>query len=267
MMQDTASYLAADGRHVLGVDTPSYYKRLVTPEELESDLNVLTATLNERAGRAAERPVLIAGFDMGAANLPYLLNRAGTGKVVGLLLIAPQTESTAVFRVAVHLDMPLPEKEKIDVVAEVERLAPVPLVMMLGALDTKVSSQDLMRHVKGPKLMTKIPGASHNFREMRDVYFRRTGDALAWLERQMARTPRTQPRRARPIPAPPALTAPAPEAEPPDTPPEGEQPAIEPPPDRPRSRSAARGTHRGRSAVRRIESRPFRLAPPGTGML
>ncbi len=207
MMQDTASFLAAAGRHVLGVATRSYYQQLVTPEELESDLNALIATLNERAGRAAERPILIAGFDMGAANLPYLLNRAGAGKVVGLLLIAPLTESTAVFRVAVHLDLPLPEKEKIDVAAEVKRLAPVPLVMMQGALDTKVSSQSLMRHVKGPKLMISIPGASHNFREMRDVYFRRTRDALAWLERQTARTPHAQPRRARPVPAQPDAPA------------------------------------------------------------
>ena len=217
MMQDTASYLAADGRHVLGIDTPAYYKRLVTPEEAESDLNALTATLNERAGRRAEQPVLIAGFDMGAANLPYLLNRAGTGKVVGLLLIAPQSVSTAVFRVAVLLDMPLPEKEKIDVAAEIDRLAPLPLVMMQGALDRKVSSQELMRHVKGPKLMTRIPGASHNFRERREIFYRQTRDALAWLERQTARTPRAQPR--------PARAAPAPPAQPPDAAPAGDPPS------------------------------------------
>ncbi len=217
MMQDTASYLAADGRHVLGVDTPSYYKRLVTPEELESDLNALTATLNDRAGRKPGRPVLVAGFDMGAANLPYLLNRAGTEMVVGLLLIAPQSESTAVYRVAVHLDMPLSEKEKIDVTAEIGSLAPLPLVMMQGTLDRKVSSQSLMRHVKGPKLMTTIPGASHNFREMREVYFRRTRDALAWLERQTARKPRAIPRPARPAPAPPV--------QPLDAPPAGDPPS------------------------------------------
>jgi type IV secretory pathway VirJ component len=208
MLQDTASFLAAEGRHVLGIDAPSYFKKLVRPEELREDLRTFRTTLNERAGRPADAPVLMAGFDMGAENLPYLLNRAGTAGVIGLLLIAPKTEGTAVFRVAIRLDMPLPAKEHIDVAAEISALPPMPAVLMQGGLDDKAAARDLARLLKGQKLFAGIPGASHNFREMRGAYMRRVEEALQWLERRAARRPRRMPRPEPWPPEPPADTVP-----------------------------------------------------------
>jgi type IV secretory pathway VirJ component len=84
MLQDTASYLAARGRHVLGVDAPSYFRKLVKPAGLAEDLRLFRRRLNEAAGRPEDAPVLMAGFDMGAENLPYLINRGGADGVIAV---------------------------------------------------------------------------------------------------------------------------------------------------------------------------------------
>ncbi len=189
LMQDTASHLAARGRHVLGIDAAAYFKRLATQDEVASDIRILVAALNERAGRAAGAPVLMSGFDLGADNLPYLLNRAGAEPALGLLLLAPRKEGAAVFRVAVRLDLPIPDEETIDVAAEIARLPPLPLVIMQGENDDQGAARDLMPHAREPRLFVPIPGAGHNFREARGLYFRQLDEAIAWIERAAARPP------------------------------------------------------------------------------
>ena len=130
IMQDTASHFAAMGRYVLGIDSRRYFEKILTPENWEKDLRTLRAHVNGKAGRAADAPVILAGFGFGANIIPYVLNRAGANGIGGALLISAGEEGATICRMQVQLDIPVPEEERFDVADEIATLPPIPIVLI-----------------------------------------------------------------------------------------------------------------------------------------
>ncbi|MFQ5878319.1 MAG: alpha/beta hydrolase family protein [Acidobacteriota bacterium] len=187
LMQDSASYLAATGRAVLGIDAPGYFKRVVAGPDLASDLRTFREALNERAGQAAGAPILLAGFDYGAEMIPYVLNRAGSEGVLGLLLVAPTRTGSAVYRPAILLDLPTPEDERFVTADEFRGLEPLPAVVVHGTLDRVSPAREIVPLLRGPSRYIRVRGGDHNFKEVRDDYMRHLSDSLRWLEGRGAR--------------------------------------------------------------------------------
>ena len=182
LQQDTASHLVAQGRPVLGLDATVYFNKLTDPESLKSDLVTFREFVNEKSGRPADGQVILAGFGYGAEMIPYLLSRTGPDRVLGVLLIAPDKDGTAVFRVAVQLKMAVPEDEAFDVAEQIRRMPPVPAVLMQGALDTAAQTMALSAQVRGPRRLLIIPGGDHQFKAVRDAYLKEVSQALSWIE-------------------------------------------------------------------------------------
>src|SRR5262249_18125047 len=106
LQEDSASYLAAKGRYVLGVDATSYFRKSLEREEWTEDLTALRSLLNEQAGRPREAPLVLGGFFFGARMVPFMINRAGAAGVMGTLLIAPDRHGVEVYRLSVMLKLP-----------------------------------------------------------------------------------------------------------------------------------------------------------------
>ena len=187
LVQDSAFRLASHGHPVLGVDSPGYFKKLVGDAERAKDLRLFIATVNEQAGRTAKTPVILVGFDYGADMIPYMINQAGTGGIMGLVLISPGEKTGAVFRVALQLDMPIPEEEQVSVSQEVEKLPPLPVALVYGSREKESPAQALSQLLRGPKKMVRVPRADHNFRDARDAYFSDLVKTLAWLQKRASR--------------------------------------------------------------------------------
>ena len=182
LQQDTASHLAAQGRPVLGLDATVYFNKLTDPESLKSDLVTFREFVNEKSGRPADGQVILAGFGYGAEMIPYLLSRTGPDRVLGVLLIAPDKDGTAVFRVAVQLKMAVPEDEAFDVAEQIKRMPLLPTVLMQGAQDTAAQAMALHAQVRGPRRLLIIPGGDHQFKAVRDAYLKEVSQALNWIE-------------------------------------------------------------------------------------
>jgi type IV secretory pathway VirJ component len=182
LQQDTASHLAAEGRPVLGLDATVYFKKLTDAESLKADLETFRAFVNEKSGRPKDGQVILAGFGYGAEMIPYLLNRTGANGVLGVLLIAPDKDGAAVFRVAVQLKMAVPEEEAFDVAEEVRRMPSLPAVLMQGAQDAAAQATALHAQVRGPRRLLIVPGADHQFKAVRETYLEQVSAALRWIE-------------------------------------------------------------------------------------
>ena len=111
LLQDTASFLATKGRHVLGVDATGYFRKMIDDQAMARDLDLFRATVNEAAGKPKDAPVLLAGFAYGATMVPFVLNRAGVKGVHGALLVGPGDVGAAVYRVAIQLNLNVPSEE------------------------------------------------------------------------------------------------------------------------------------------------------------
>ena len=183
IMQDTASSLAADGHYVLGINSGEYFSRVADKDELREDFTALRHLVNGKAGRPADAPVIVAGYAYGAEMVPYIINRAGADGVGGLLLIAPGKFGAAVYRVSLQMSMPVPEAERFNVSSEFRLLDPVPVVLLQGELDGGAEARTYLPLVKGRKKLVVIPGADHNFKGIRDIYFKRVSESIDWLER------------------------------------------------------------------------------------
>jgi type IV secretory pathway VirJ component len=182
LQQDTASHLAAQGRPVLGLDATVYFRKLTDPESLKSDLVTFREFVNEKSGRPADGQVILAGFGYGAEMIPYLLSRTGPDRVLGVLLIAPDKDGTAVFRVAVQLKMTVPEDEAFDVAEQIRRMPLLPTVLMQGAQDTAAQAMALHAQVRGPRRLLIIPGGDHQFKAVREKHLEEVSAALRWIE-------------------------------------------------------------------------------------
>lgn len=180
--QETASHLAAEGRHVLGIDSPDYFKKRIEATALVADLRSFRAFVNDGAKRPADAPVILAGFAYGAEMIPYVLSRAGAAGVRGLLLIAPDREGAAVYRAAVRLKMETPPEEAFDVAEEIGRLPPLPVVLMQGALDQEGAAQSLLPLLRGSKIFMSVPGGDRMFRDVRGPYLGQVSRALRFIE-------------------------------------------------------------------------------------
>lgn len=182
--QETATRLAQQGRYVLGVDLPTYFQKDVESSVLAADFATFRATLNSKAGRPADAPLLLAGFGYGAEMIPYVLNRSGTRGVQGALLMAPDQDGAKVFRASILLKMPSPPAEVFDVGDEIRHLAPIPVVFLDGANDDRARGRAFFKQVKGPRRYVPIPGGDHQFHDARDLYFEQVINSLRWLETQ-----------------------------------------------------------------------------------
>ncbi len=182
LLQDTASTIAAEGRAVLGIESNEYFSRTIDDQGLASDLRAFRARLNEAAGRAPDAPVIIAGFAYGAEMVPFVLNRAGSKGVNGLLLIAPNTEGATIYRVAIQLRMPSPPNEQFNVAKEMARLPALPVVLMQGTLDEYATAKDLAGFLRGPHLYVPIEGGDRQFHEARQPFFSQVLAAFRWFD-------------------------------------------------------------------------------------
>ncbi len=184
LLQDTASSLALKGRHVLGLDSTAYFRKMLAEPALANDFADFRGIVNEAAGRPKGAPVLLAGFAYGAEMIPYVLNRTGVRGVQGALLISPGVSGAAVYRVAIQLRMAPPPNESFSVEGEYRRLPPIPAVVLEGGDDTKSAGRDLTQALRGPHTYVPIPGADHQFHRMQETYFEQVSNALQWIESQ-----------------------------------------------------------------------------------
>ena len=191
--QDAASSLALSGRHVLGIESPEYFKEIIPAETLAAEFERFRGFLNERAKRPKDAPVILAGFAAGAEIVPYLLNRVGPRSARGAVLIAPDRKGASVFRVSIQLRMDGPPDEAFDVEAELRRMAPVPVVLMEGSLDPHSEAKALSAAPRGPRKYAPIVGGDRQFHEVRDGFFRLLDDALRWIDGEAEAGPGTAP--------------------------------------------------------------------------
>lgn len=182
LQQDAASFLAASGRYVLGIDSPEYFTQKIEPEALVSEFQRLKSYLNERSGRPKEAPVVLVGFAAGAEIIPYVLNRAGADGVRGIVLIAPDRKGASVFRVSIQLRMDSPPDEVFDVEAELRKMAPIPVALIEGTLDPHSEAKALSAVPRGPHKYAPVVGGDRQFKEVRESLFRLIDDALRWIE-------------------------------------------------------------------------------------
>src|SRR6185503_17828556 len=103
LQQETASWLAREGRLVLGIDSPEYFKKRLENYDWAADLKTLRDLTNEKAGRPAGSPVLLLGYGWGGEVIPYMLNRGGTAGFAGALLLGPDRDSAFIFRVNLQM--------------------------------------------------------------------------------------------------------------------------------------------------------------------
>jgi len=79
--------------------------------------------------------------------------------------------------------VPSPPDETFDVGEELKRLPPsFPVAFIEGELDKASAAKTLQTLVPGPHKLAVIPGTDRQFREVRDIYLIRLGQALAWIE-------------------------------------------------------------------------------------
>jgi dienelactone hydrolase len=211
--QDACSHLAAQGRHVLGIDSTDYFKRLTSGPALAADLEAFRAFVNEQGGRAKDDPVLLVGYSFGAEMIPYILGRGGARGVRGALLVAPDRSGAAVYRVVIQLKMPSPPDETFDVGEEIRRMPPIPVAIMQGTLDTLAAGSVLLPLARGPRLFVPIEGGDRQFRQVRDPFFAQLAQALRWLENAPAAAAETA-REPEPASGPAERPAPSPSPEP-----------------------------------------------------
>lgn len=186
LQQETASSLALEGRFVLGIDSTEYFKRPLEPADWATDLKRLRDFTNEKAGRPAGSPVLLVGYQWGGEVIPYMLNRGGATGFAGALLIGPNHKSAFVYRVSIQMDnVPSPPEESFDTGDELKRLPQgFPVAFIEGELDKTSEARDLEPLVRGPHRLATVPGGDRQFHEVRDIFFSRLSQGLAWLESQ-----------------------------------------------------------------------------------
>jgi hypothetical protein len=61
-------------------------------------------------------------------------------------------------------------------------MAPVPTVLMEGALDARSAVKMFEPLLKGPHRVVTIPGGDRQFRDVRDIYLDRLSQAAAWID-------------------------------------------------------------------------------------
>jgi type IV secretory pathway VirJ component len=194
LQQDTAAHIAAAGRWLVGIDSSEYFSRRLENVDWARDLATLRAFANDKAGLPAATPVLLIGFTWGADLTPYMLNHGGADGFAGALLIGPGNLGSFIYRVTLEMKgVPWPPDETFDVGEEMRRMAPIPVVLMEGALDADSRARDYAASVRGPHTLVSVPGADKQFRDVRDIYLGFVDQSLAWLE---------DPRRGTTIPGP-----------------------------------------------------------------
>jgi dienelactone hydrolase len=186
LQQETASFLASEGRFVTGIDSTEFFKRRLENYDWAADLKRLREYTNEKAGRPVGGPVLLAGFCWGGEVIPYMLNRGGTAGFAGAVLLGPDQNSAFVYRVTLQMpNVPSPPDEVFDVAEELKRLPPAfPVAFIEGELDTNSAAKTLETLVRGPHKRAVVPGGDRQFHEVRNIYLGFLSQALAWIESQ-----------------------------------------------------------------------------------
>jgi hypothetical protein len=211
LQEQTAASLAAEGRLVVGIDSTEYFQRRMESNDWSLDLKQFREFTNGKAGRPATAPVLLLGYGWGGEVIPYMLNRGGTDGFAGALLIGPNAPSAFIYRVSLQMEtVPSPPDESFDTGQELKRLPPsFPVAFVEGELDQGSEAATLETLVRGPHRRATVPGGDKQFHEVRDIFFNRISQGLAWLETQ---------RPASPVPGAPAGGTPAPGTKPPGAP-------------------------------------------------
>ncbi|HEV8198943.1 MAG TPA: AcvB/VirJ family lysyl-phosphatidylglycerol hydrolase [Candidatus Polarisedimenticolia bacterium] len=199
----TAAALAAEGRLVVGIDSTEYFERRMEPNDWSLDLKQFRDFTNGKAGRPTTAPVLLLGYGWGGEVIPYMLNRGGAEGFAGALLIGPNAPSAFIYRVSLQMEtVPSVPDESFDTGQELKRLPPAfPVAFVEGELDTGSQAATLETLVRGPHKRAVVPGGDRQFHEVRDIFFNRISQGLAWLETQSP---------ASPVPGTPASGTPAP---------------------------------------------------------
>jgi hypothetical protein len=183
LQQESASRLASEGRFVLGIDSTEYFVQALEPNDWTADLKRLREFTNEKAGLPADTPVILMGFTWGAEQIPYMLNRGGAAGIAGTVLIGPDNDSAFIYRVTLQMTgVPSPPNETFQVAPEIRGMAPVPTVLMEGALDARSAVKMFEPLLKGPHRVVTIPGGDRQFRDVRDIYLDRLSQAAAWID-------------------------------------------------------------------------------------
>ena len=190
LQQQSASFLAKQGRFVTGIDATEYFKKRLESAEWSADLKRLREFTNEKAGRPIGGPVLLIGFCWGGEVIPYALNRGGTSGFAGALLLGPDEESAFVYRISLQMpNVPSPPDEVFAVADELKRLPPAfPVVFIEGELDTNSAAKSLESKVPGPHKRAVVPGGDRQFKEVREIYFGLLSQGLEWIEQQAGGT-------------------------------------------------------------------------------
>jgi len=191
LQEQTCASLAAEGRLVVGIDSTEYFQRRMESNDWSLDLKQFREFTNGKAGRPTTAPVLLLGYGWGGEVIPYMLNRGGAEGFAGALLIGPNAPSAFIYRVSLQMEtVPSPPDESFDTGQELKRLPPsFPVAFVEGELDTGSQAATLETQVRGPHKRATVPGGDRQFHEVRDIFFNRISQGLAWLETQRPASP------------------------------------------------------------------------------
>jgi type IV secretory pathway VirJ component len=159
-----ASWLAADGYWVAGLDCKDYFwKPQDDRQSLARDVRALVGALAKRAGRTDDPEVLLAGFSFGADLAPWVAGaEAWEGRLAGLVMLGPDRVGSLEFRISEMIGL-APSDHVFDVEGALAGLSGVPVLFVHGEGDGGSDAPALAESYRGPKELVVIPGANHHF--------------------------------------------------------------------------------------------------------
>ncbi len=191
-----AELLASHGNFVVGLDSKAYLESFtagragVRTEDEPCDFEALI----DYASRGSQsRPVLVgvsegAGLSVLAATDPEVKqNIAG---VIGIGLPDVTELGWRLRDSIIYLTHGIPDEPTFSTAAIVDRVAPVPLVVIHASHDEFVPLQDVTRileHARDPKQLRVIEASNHRFVDALPSFDAQMIDAVAWARQHASR--------------------------------------------------------------------------------
>ena len=180
-----ASYLSSRGYGVGGIDFKAYAASDYSHEVLGRDTVRIAAALRERFD-AADAPVVIAGFSMGAVQAPamaaYVLAHVPqrTSGLAGLALCAPGERGRYGLRPSDIFDVE-PTGPNTFAVADFDHaLGTLRVAQFHGGGDV-LSSTVWLKELAAPHRLWELPNGFHSFSGASDEFLAQLADGLEWV--------------------------------------------------------------------------------------
>ena len=191
-----AELLASRGNFVVGLDSKAYLESFTSGRDgvrLEQEPGDFAA-LVEYARRGSQgRPVLV-GVSEGAG-LSVLAATDATVKqnIAGVIGIGLPDVTELAWRwrdSIIYLTHGVPDEPTFSTAAIVDRVAPVPLVVIHASHDEFVPLQDITRileHARDPKQLRVVEASNHRFVDALPSFDAQMIDAVAWARQHASR--------------------------------------------------------------------------------